>query len=264
MQARTRETQCLCRALSVILRATLLVLIPTAVYAANVTIFAAASLKEALDEQARQFEVRTGDKLVVAYAGSPALAKQIDAGAPADVFISADLEWMDYLEQRRLLAPSTRVTLLRNTLVLIAPATSNVNLKIGPGFGLAAALGGERLAMANPDSVPAGKYGKNALEALGVWRSVEKHLARAENVRAALALVARREAPLGIVYGTDAFAEKGVRVVDTFPTNSHPPILYPAAVVAASQSPAARPLLDYLRSPAASPIWERYGFGVLK
>jgi len=237
---------------------------PLVVCAANVTVSAAASLKEALDEQSRQFETRTGDKVVVAYAASNALAKQIETGAPADVFISADLEWMDYLDQRRLLAPKTRVTLLHNTLVLIAPATSKINLKIGPGFGLSSALAGERLAMANPDSVPAGKYGKNALETLGVWTSVEKQLARTENVRAALALVARREAPLGIVYSTDAFAEKGVRVVDTFPASSHPPILYPAAVVAASRSTAARPFLDYLHSAAASPIWEKYGFGVVK
>jgi molybdate transport system substrate-binding protein len=256
--------KCLCRALSGIIGTILSLFVATTVCAANVTVFAAASLKEAVDEQARQFEARTGDKVVVAYAASNALARQIEAGAPADVFISADLDWMDDLDRRRLLAPNTRVTLLRNTLVLIAPAASNVNLEVGPGFGLAAALGGERLAMANPDSVPAGKYGKNALETLGVWTSVERKLARTENVRAALALVARREAPLGIVYGTDAFAEKGVRVVDTFPASSHPPILYPAAVVATSQSTVARAMLDYLRSPSASAVWEKYGFGVVK
>ncbi len=238
--------------------------IPIAAGAASVTIFAAASLREALDDQSRQFQTSTGNKVVVSYAASNTLAKQIEAGAPADIFISADLDWMDYLEQRRLLAPNTRVTLLRNTLVLIAPAASSVKLTIGPKFGLAAALGGERLAIANPDSVPAGKYGKSALETLGVWSSVETKLARTENVRAALALVARGEAPLGIVYSTDAFADKGVRVVDTFPASSHPPILYPATIVKASQSPAARPLLDYLRSPSASPIWEKYGFGVVK
>ena len=237
---------------------------PAPANAANVTVFAAASLKEAMDEQARQFEARTGDKIVVAYAASNALAKQIEAGAPADVFISADLDWMDFLERRKRLAPNTRVTLLRNTLVLIAPATSNVSLKIAPGFALATALGGERLAIANPDSVPAGKYGMSALESLGVWTGVERKVARTENVRAALALVARGETALGIVYGTDAFAEKGVRIVDTFPAASHPPILYPAAVVAASASPGARPLLDYLRSPSAAPVWEKYGFGVVK
>jgi molybdate transport system substrate-binding protein len=231
---------------------------------AGVTVFAAASLKDALDEQARQFEARGGDKVVVAYAGSNALARQIDAGAPADLFISADLEWMDYLDQRRLLAPGTRVTLLGNTLVLIAPATSGVALKIGTGFALASALAGGRLAMANPESVPAGRYGRSALQSLGVWSGVEKQVARTENVRAALALVARGEAPLGIVYGTDAVADKTVRVVDVFPPGSHPPILYPAAVVATSRALTARTLLDYLRSAAAAPIWERYGFAVLK
>jgi len=244
--------------------ATLTIASPVASEAANVTVYAAASLKEALAEQCQQFQMRTGDKVVVSYAASNALARQIEAGAPADVFISADLDWIDFLEQRRLLAPNTRITLLRNTLVLIAPSASSVELKVAPGFGLAAALGSERLAIANPDSVPAGIYAKSALERLGVWGSVEKQLARTENVRAALALVARREAPLGIVYGTDAFADKRVRVVDTFPAGSHPPILYPAALVATSQSPAARPLLDYLRSSAASPIWERYGFGVVR
>ena len=254
-----------CRhAFSLIVFAALAIALPAAVDAVNVTVFAAASLKEALDEQARQFEARTGDKVVVSYAASSALARQIEAGAPADVFISADLDWMDFLDQRGRLAPGTRVTLLRNTLVLIAPASSDVKLKIGPAFGLAAALRTGRLAMANPVSVPAGKYGRSALESLGVWAGVEKQVARTENVRVALALVARGEAALGIVYGTDAFAEKGVRIVDTFPANTHPPILYPAAVVAASLSPAARPLLEYLRSPAAVPTWRKYGFGVEK
>ena len=230
--------------------------------AADVTVFAAASLKEALDDQAKQFEASTGNKVIISYGASNALAKQIEAGAPADVFISADLDWMDYLDQRHLLAPNTRFDLLRNTLVLIAPASSNTTLKIAPNFGLAAALGTEKLAMANPDSVPAGKYGKSALEKLGVWASVEKQVARAENVRAALALVSRGEAPFGIVYRTDALADKGVRIVDTFPPDSHPPIIYPAALLAASKSTAGRPLLDYLRSAPARPVWEKYGFGL--
>jgi molybdate transport system substrate-binding protein len=230
--------------------------------AADVTVFAAASLKEAMDDQARRFEAATGNKVVVSYGASNALAKQIEAGAPADVFISADLDWIDYLDQRRLLAPNTRSDLLRNTLVLIAPASSGSTLKIGPNFGLAAALGTDKLAMANPDSVPAGKYGKSALEKLGVWPSVEKQVARAENVRAALALVSRSEAPFGIVYRTDALADKGVRIVDIFPSDSHPPIIYPAALLASSKSPAAKPLLDYLRSAPARPVWEKYGFGL--
>jgi len=236
-----------------------LLLMPAAAHAADVTVFAAASLKEAMDDQARQFKAR-GDNVVVSYAASNALAKQIEAGAPADLFISADVDWMDYLERRRLLAPNTRATLLKNTLVLIAPAASTVALNVGPGFGIAAALAGEKLAMANPDSVPAGKYGKSALDALGVWPSVEKHVARTENVRAALALVSRGEAALGIVYRTDARADNGVRIVGTFPANTHAPIVYPVAVLADSRSAAARPLLDYLRSPAARTIWEKYGF----
>ena len=171
---------------------------------------------------------------------------------------------MQYLGQRSLLVRGSRVNLLSNTLVLIAPASSSSTLKIAPNFGLAAALGTEKLAMANPDSVPAGKYGKSALETLGVWASVEKQVARAENVRAAMALVSRGEAPFGIVYRTDALADKGVKIVDTFPDDSHPPIIYPAALLAASKSEAAKPLIDYLRSAAAGPVWEKYGFGLIK
>jgi molybdate transport system substrate-binding protein len=232
--------------------------------AANVTVFAAASLKEALDDAARQFEAANGDKLSISYAGSNALAKQIEAGAPANVFISADLEWMDYLDTRHLTKPGTRFNLLRNTLVLVAPAGSNVTLKIAPNFGLAAALGGGKLSMANPDSVPAGKYGKSALEHLGVWASVQDKVARGENVRAALAFVSRAEAPLGIVYNTDALADKGVKVVDAFPADSYPPIIYPAALTVAATSPAAQAFLDFLRTPAATHIWEKYGFGLAK
>jgi molybdate transport system substrate-binding protein len=233
-------------------------------HAAGVMVFAAASLKEAMDEQARRFETGTGNKVTVAYGASNALARQIEAGAPADIFISADLDWMDYLDQRHLLAPGTRFNLLRNTLVLVAPAASKATPDIGPNFALAAALGQEKLAMANPDSVPAGKYGKAALEKLGVWSGVEKQVARAENVRAALVLVSRGEAPFGIVYATDALADKGVRVVGTFPPDSYPAIVYPAAVIATAKSAAARPLLDYLRSPAARPVWEKYGFGTVR
>ncbi len=232
-----------------------------AAMAAGVTVFAAASLKEAMDEQATRFEASTGSKVIVSYGASSALARQIEAGAPADVFISADLAWMDYLDRRHLVARSARFDLLSNTLVLIAPSASSSKLRIGPHFALAAALGTEKLAMADPDSVPAGKYGKSALEKLGVWQSVEKQVVRAENVRAALALVSRGEAPFGIVYKTDALADRGVKVVDTFPPDSYPPVVYPAAVVAASKSPAARPLLDYLRAAQARSVWEKYGFG---
>jgi molybdate transport system substrate-binding protein len=233
-----------------------------AVLAANVTVFAAASLKGALDEQAKAFAAATGNKVIVSYGASNALAKQIEAAAPADIFISADLDWMDYVAQRKLLAADTRFNLLHNTLVLIAPSSSTGSLKIAPNFALAAALGNDKLAIANPDSVPAGKYGRSALEKLGVWRSVERRLARTENVRVALALVSHGEAPFGIVYRTDALADKGVKVVDTFPPDSYPPIVYPAAVLASSASTAARPLLEYLRSKPAEAVWEKHGFGL--
>jgi molybdate transport system substrate-binding protein len=228
-----------------------------------VTVFAAASLKEAMDEQARRFEGNTGNKVIVSYGASNALARQIEAGAPADVFISADLDWMDYLEQRARLVSGSRTNLLHNDLVLIAPATSRTTLRIAPNLDLAAALGGEKLAMANPDSVPAGKYGKAALTALGAWASVERQTARTDNVRVALSLVARGEATLGIVYRSDALAERGVRIVDTFPEATHAPIVYPGALVAPQKGPAAKALLDFLRSASARPIWEKYGFTAL-
>jgi len=236
--------------------------VPAPSQAASLTVFAAVSLREALDEQVRRFETDTGNRVVVSYAASNALARHLEAGAPADLFISADRDWMDYLEQRSLLASESRADLLRNTLVLIAPATSSSTLRIGPRFALAAALGPEKLAMANPDSVPAGKYGKAALEALGVWASVEKQVVRADNVRSALLLVARGEAAFGIVYRTDALTETGVRIVDTFPESSHPPIVYPAACVAGRDGPAAKALLAFLRSSTAGATWTKYGFAL--
>ena len=230
---------------------------------AEITVFAAASLKEAMDEQAKKFQSVAGSRVIVAYGGSNALARQIEAGAPAEVFVSADEDWMDYLDRRRLLVPDSRSNLLSNELVLIAPASSRATLRIAPGFGLATALGSDKLAMANPDSVPAGKYGRSALERLGVWTSIEKRVVRTDNVRAALALVARGEAAFGIVYKTDALAEKSVRIQDTFPATTHAPIVYPAALVAPDRSLAAKALLDFLRSGAARPIWEKYGFAPL-
>ena len=229
--------------------------------AQNVTVFAAASLKEGLDEAARTYEKRSGTRVTVSYLGSAVLARQIEQGAPADIFISADLDWMAYLDQRRLLRAESRVNLLSNTLVLISPVGGKAALAIGQKFPIGAALGDRRLAMADPDSVPAGKYGKAALQNLGVWNDVAPRVARAENVRAALALVARGEAPLGVVYRTDARAESRVRVVGEFPAHLHPAILYPAAIVAASRSTAAAPFLTFLRSAEARQIWERHGFG---
>jgi molybdate transport system substrate-binding protein len=239
----------------------LAVLAPSA-FAAELTVFAASSLKEALDEVAVRFTAATGQKVVVSYAASSALARQIEAGAPADVFISADIEWFDYLSGRKALRAGTRTDLLGNQLALIAPARSTATLAIAPGLPLAAALGGGRLAIANPDAVPAGKYGKAALQSLGAWKGVEPRLARAENVRAALALVSRGEVPFGIVYRTDALADPGVRIVGVFPATSHPPIVYPAAVTAAAR-PQAAELLAFLRSPGARRIWDNRGFTVL-
>jgi len=222
-------------------------------------VFAAASLTDALEAADQAFSAVSHISVKTSYAASSVLAKQIEAGARADVFLSADREWMDYLQTRHLLREGTRVELLGNSLVLIAPADSPVQLSIAPGFPLVQALNGGRLASADPDSVPAGMYARAALMQLGVWGSVEPHLARAENVRAALAFVARGETPLGIVYGTDARAEKRVRVVGAFPQDSHPPIVYPVAATQRAQPQAAR-YLEFLQGAAAREIFARYGF----
>jgi molybdate transport system substrate-binding protein len=233
----------------------------SAARAEDILVFAAASLKNALDDIAVKFAQTGGDRAVISYAASSALAKQIESGAPADIFISADQDWMDYVQARNLIKSATRANLAGNDLVLIAPAASSASLKIAPGFPLAAQLGDSgRLAMGDPDHVPAGKYGKAALDSLGVWRAVEKKIARAENVRAALLLVARGEAPFGIVYRTDAMAEKAVRVVDAFLPATHPPIVYPMAQLAASAKPAAARFLNYLKTPAARSSLEAQGF----
>lgn len=238
-------------------------ILPAGVRAAGPVVFAAASLKEALDAQILAFEPPVGNRVVASYAASSTLARQIEHGAPADLFISADVEWMDYLAERRLIDSGSRVELLSNRLALISPRASSISLAIVPGFPLGEALGRNRLAMADPDHVPAGKYAKAALEALGAWAEVSGRIARSENVRAALLLVARGEAPLGIVYRTDALAERRVRVIGEFPVSSHPRIVYPAAVTASSRSLVARSLLQYLRSPAARAVWEKHGFEVV-
>ena len=230
--------------------------------AAEVLVFAAASLKNALDDASAAYQRQEGDRIVTSYAASSALARQLEKGAPADIFISADLDWMDYVQRKNLIKPETRKNLLSNRLVLVAPAASSVTVAIKPGFPLATLLGDGRLAIADPDSVPAGKYAKAALETLGVWTSVENKLARAENVRAALFFVSRRETLLGIVYRTDAAADKGVRIVAAFPDNSHPPILYPIALTTARHSGAAK-FLAFLESPAARLFFEKQGFTVL-
>ncbi len=227
----------------------------------DLLVFAAASLKTALDAADAPFQRDSGIKVAVSFAASSALAKQIEAGAPADIFISADPDWMDYVAQRKLIKPETRANLAGNALVLIAPKASGVALTIAPGFPLLQALGADgRLAMADPASVPAGLYGKAALEKLGLWAQVAPHVAPAENVRAALALVSRGETPLGIVYHTDAAADAGVKIVATFPEDTHPPIIYPIAILASSTNPAAATYLAYLTSPAARPFLAAQGF----
>jgi molybdate transport system substrate-binding protein len=228
--------------------------------AAPVTVFAAASLTDALQAIAKAYTARTGVPVRFSFASSSLLARQIEAGAKADLFVSADVEWMDHVQKAGRIDPASRRTLLRGRLVLIAPADSRATLRIAPRFPLAPALGaGGRLAVGDPAFVPAGIYAQTALTRLGVWPSVQGRLARADNVRVALSYVARHEAPLGIVYETDALAERGVRIVGVFPAASHPPIDYPAALVRGG-SPAARAFAGYLQSPAAKATFRRYGF----
>jgi len=230
----------------------------------NVVIFAAASLKNALDEIAATWAKDTGKPAPkISYAASSALAKQIEQGAPADLFISADLDWMDYVAAKNLIKADSRFNLLGNKIVLIAPKDSKATTVAIKGDDLAKALAGGKLSMANVEAVPAGKYGKAALEKLGAWNAVKDGIAQAENVRAALLLVARGEAPLGIVYSTDAAAEPNVKVVATFPEDSHPPIIYPAALAKDSTNADAKAFLDFLRSAKARTSFEKQGFTVL-
>jgi len=230
----------------------------------NLVIFAAASLKNALDEIAATWAKEVGKPAPkISYAASSALAKQMEQGAPADMFISADLDWMDYVQGKNLIKNDTRFDLLGNKIVVIAPRDSRTASIAIKGDDLAKALAGGRLSMANVDSVPAGKYGKAALEKLGAWSAVKDSIAQAENVRAALLLVARGEAPLGIVYSTDAAAEPNVRIVATFPDASHPPIIYPAALTRDSGNTDAKAFLDFLRSGKARSSFEKQGFTVL-
>lgn len=240
----------------------LTLLVSGPVYAAGKPplVLAAASLQESLTAAARTWAARGHPEPVLSFGASSALARQVEAGAPADLFISADEDWMDYLQKKDLLAPGSRVSFLGNQLVLIAPKASRVNLPIRTGFAIATALGSGRLAIADPAAVPAGKYGKAALTALGVWQSVEAKLAPAENVRAALAFVERAETPLGIVYETDALASKKVRIVGHFPENSHPPITYPVARLRTSRSAEAEAFRRFLISPAGRAIFRSFGF----
>ncbi|MFI4887034.1 MAG: molybdate ABC transporter substrate-binding protein [Steroidobacterales bacterium] len=225
----------------------------------GVLVFAAASLANVLGDIDRAFTALAGIPITSSLAASSVLAKQIEAGAPAEVYFSADLQWMDYLQERGLLRAGSRHDLLGNSLVLIAPAGSSLRVRIGPGLDLLRLLRGGRLAVADPDSVPAGIYAREALQKLGAWSSVAPRLVRAENVRAALEYVARGDAPLGIVYRTDALVEKQVQIVGVFPADSHPPIVYPVALTRRASAAAAR-YLAFITSAEARPIFSKWGF----
>lgn len=239
-------------------------LLTTPAHAGQVTVFAAASMKTALDMIAQDWSARTGDTAAISYAGSSALARQIEAGAPADVFISANVDWMDRLQEAGLIQSATRFDLVANSLVLIAHGPDAPQVPLTPETDLAAMLGNGKLAMALVDAVPAGIYGKAALENLGLWPSVAQSVAQADNVRAALALVAAGEAPYGIVYATDAVAEPRVSVAATFAPQTHPPIIYPAAVTTDSTGALALSFLDYLRTDAARTVFMQHGFRIPK
>ena len=229
----------------------------------SIIVFAAASMKNALDDVDDAFTKQSGIKVVASYDASSALMKQIEGGAPADIFASADLKWMDYGSQKKLIKDDSRVNLLGNVLVLIATKDSKIDkVTIGPGFDLAKLAGDGRIATGDVQAVPVGIYAKAALQKLGIWDAVEPKMAMAANVRAALTLVARGEAPLGIVYATDAKVEPGVKVVGIFPESSHDPIIYPVALTVTAK-PDAAPYLAFLRSQAAKTIFESYGFTVL-
>ncbi len=230
----------------------------------TITVFAAASMKNALDDVDAAFTELTGVKVTASYGASSALAKQIELGAPADVFMSADLKWMDYLTAKNLIKADTRVNLLGNRLVLIAPADSKLGtVTIAKGFDIAKLAGGGRIAIADTKAVPAGLYARAALESLGAWAAAEPKLAQAENVRATLAFVARGETPIGIVYETDARIEPKVKIIGTFPDGSYPPVTYPVAELIASKSAATARYLAFLRTQGAKAIFEKYGFSFL-
>lgn len=226
----------------------------------DVLVFAASSLSNALDEITAQWHRATGKNVAISYGASGTLIRQIEQGARADLFISADPDWMDYGQQRNLINPETRSNLIGNRIVLIAPQDADIKMHIEPGFDLASLLNGGRLAMGNVEAVPAGEYGKFALERLGCWESVKDKVVQAEDVRAALRLVSRGEAALGIVYQTDAMSDRTVKIVGVFPKETHPPIIYPIALTRQAISPDAREFLNYLRSPSALTTFERQGF----
>jgi molybdate transport system substrate-binding protein len=237
--------------------------VPVRAQSGDVVVFAAASMKNALDAINAQWQKETGKKAAISYASSSALAKQIESGAPAQVYISADLDWMDYVAKKNLIKADSRSNILGNRIVLVAPKDKAQKIDIRPGFDLVKVLGDGRLAMGNVDAVPAGKYGKSALEKLGVWDKVASKVAQSENVRAALLLVSRGEAAAGIVYQTDAAADPNVTIIGTFPEDTHAPIIYPAALTAHAKSPDAAEFLAYMKLAKAKPLFEAQGFTVL-
>ena len=230
----------------------------------STTVFAAASTTNAITDIARLFKEKNKGTVTHSFASSSTLAKQIANGAPADVYVSANPKWMNYLAKKKMIVPGSRFDLLGNRIVLIAPKDSSLKIKIAPHFDLARVLGDGKMAMGDPAHVPAGIYGKQALEKLGVWKAVEPKVARAKDVRAALALVERGEAPVGLVYATDAAISKRVKVIGVFPEDSHPPIVYPVALVKGRATPTARSFIEFLTSPDAKGIFEKYGFTVRK
>ena len=235
-------------------------LTPTLAHAAGPLVFAAASLTDVLNVVAEVYEKTGQPKPVFSFASSATLARQIENRAPADIFISADEQWMDYIATRNLIEPASRVALLSNRIVLVSTATNPIVLTIEPGFALGKALGAGKLALADPDSVPAGRYAKAALENLGVWREIEPRVVRAENVRGALAFVERADARAGVVYATDAALAKNITIVGTFPEISHPPITYPIALLRQKPSAEAKSFYDFMRSDTAKEIYQRFGF----
>jgi molybdate transport system substrate-binding protein len=263
--ARPRRTAKLKRHFAILALFVSLAVAPkTAAAQENLTVFAAASMRNALDEADAAFTKATGIKVTASYAATSALTKQIEQGAPADVFVSADLKWMDYAIQYKLVKEDSRVNLLGNRLVLIAPKASKLDhVAIDSGFDIARLAGDGRIAVADTMAVPAGRYAQAALTSLGAWKAAEPKLAQAENVRAALAYVARGEAPLGIVYETDAKIEPGVKIVGVFPAGSHPAITYPVAATSTTRNTAVTRYLRFLRTESAKAIFEKYGFSFL-
>jgi molybdate transport system substrate-binding protein len=249
---------------SLALSTALAFMLATPALSEEVVVFAAASLKTALDAVASDFEAQTGHEVTISYAGSNQLAKQIIEGAPADIFLSAAVNWMDEVEKAGLVAPGTRTDLLGNTLVLVAHGKDAVPVEVGPGLQLETLLDGGKLSMAMVDAAPAGQYGKEALENLGLWPTVQGSVAQSENLRAALALVSSGEAPYGIVYGSDAVADANVTVVGTFPPDSHTPIVYPAALLTGGTDAADRAFFEALSSATADATFVAQGFTVLK